>query len=695
MKHTSLCFLVLFSWLSQAAHGIDLCIFFNTCNQATNNDNARSDSGPPATVVDGDWVEAVGSNNGQVYHFAHNSANVNWYDADEYCSRKGGFLAEPLSEVENNFIKGQAGKYPNINWWIGLRETEDCKCRATDARAAEFEASLDYNTLGDRSANGYVKTRCPSVGTYQKVCTGKLWRWGYSAVRLLYSDWNRDTGEPNGDQEHCVSLWVKAGYKWGDWHCNTNTDAGHGFKPICQKDKNADDVSEGDEDYDHNDDHTGNDDYDNDDDDYGDEDDYDDEFPPDNSAKCVDQGVVYKSFPKDKITTIFNVDSHELCRKHCAENSQCRYWTWKNRRNKKCSLKSAVRPSGFRKRRNNAVSGTVLNNCRPQTNTKEDHTADPDYCMEFGAQYVGGQEPKRVNNVNSVDECRIKCLQEPGCVYYTFKRGRRRRRSKCFLRSRNDFSVEPRRSATSGTVAGRCSELELADMNECKCTTLSSSSSNNNNNGGPISLVDILSGASTSNVRIANKDTDDGPIEARTNDCGLQQINRCTHGHSDSQTFTRGDYCVDYEINYEEGGQFKRINNVASAELCRQQCTSEPRCNHWTWKGSSTNKRCLLKSSALFTPRSESGTVSGTTKGLCRSQPLERYGFCECVELAVDEYDEDYVDIVELGFVRSGLGCPSNQGRRCYSQIADGVKPTDLRSPPSNSGFTSSRINFG
>jgi hypothetical protein len=65
------------------------------------------------------------------------------YEADAYCSDKGGFLAEPVSSAENDFLKGQARQHPNTNWWTGLRESEDCKCSSNDARAAiQFEANI-------------------------------------------------------------------------------------------------------------------------------------------------------------------------------------------------------------------------------------------------------------------------------------------------------------------------------------------------------------------------------------------------------------------------------------------------------------------------------------------------------------------------------------------------------------------------
>ena len=40
----------------------------------------------------------------------------------------GGFLAEPRSPAEHAFLASQARRHPNINWWIGLRGSEDCFC---------------------------------------------------------------------------------------------------------------------------------------------------------------------------------------------------------------------------------------------------------------------------------------------------------------------------------------------------------------------------------------------------------------------------------------------------------------------------------------------------------------------------------------------------------------------------------------
>ena len=73
----------------------------------------------------------------------------------------------------------------------------------------------------------------------------------------------------------------------------------------------------------------------------------------------------------------------------------------------------------------------------------------------------------------------------------------------------------------------------------------------------------------------------------------------------------KGEYCIDHDIDYQEGDEFKTINNVGSVEACRQQCLSESRCEFYVWKGFSSQKTCSLKASSLWLPTYESGTVSG------------------------------------------------------------------------------------
>ena len=73
----------------------------------------------------------------------------------------------------------------------------------------------------------------------------------------------------------------------------------------------------------------------------------------------------------------------------------------------------------------------------------------------------------------------------------------------------------------------------------------------------------------------------------------------------------KGKYCIDHDVNYEDGDEFRSINNVGSVESCRQECLSETECQFYVWKGFSRSKTCHLKASGFWVPEYESGTVSG------------------------------------------------------------------------------------
>ena len=73
----------------------------------------------------------------------------------------------------------------------------------------------------------------------------------------------------------------------------------------------------------------------------------------------------------------------------------------------------------------------------------------------------------------------------------------------------------------------------------------------------------------------------------------------------------KGEYCIDHDVNYQEGDEFRSINNIGSVESCRQQCLSENECQFYVWKGFSRSKTCHLKASGIWLPEYESGTVSG------------------------------------------------------------------------------------
>ena len=429
---------------------------------------------------------------------------------------------------------------------------------------------------------------------------------------------------------------------------------------------------------------------------------------------CFDEGVTYKSARRDKLTTIHKVETAELCKEMCEDNDECNYWTWlRNRRgNNKCKLKSGILRSGFRRQKNRATSGTLLNGCSTKRGSgvtddnDNGNLKNSDYCIEHGAVYFGGDEAKLINNLNSIEECRDRCLQESGCQYFSFgtrKRRRNRGQKRCLLYYSRDFEVYSTRRATSGSVLGDCGSTNIDQMSQCFCSNVEPFRKRNrfgdvDNAGGnsQVNIGDILGGIidGRSSIpqgrqgRIVNLfddfEDDNQEITARTGTCAKGQVNRCSSIETRTTTttttttttpkppeqFTKGEYCIDYDVNYEEGDEFKKLRNIPTVEECRQKCLEESQCKYYVWRGSTRRKQCLLKSSGLWVPKYEEGTVSGTVdEPSCRNQPTNDYGFCDCVEFEPDYYDPDFVDLVETGDinVRSNT-CPNNQGRRCYSK---------------------------
>ena len=121
MKSFNFCcqFVLISALVTDAFAQFDLCIFFGTCNNNNNNNNnrninnnnnfnARNDPGPEFVGVDGDWIEPKNSGGNVLYHFGNGVGPSDWFSADSYCSEKGGYLAEPSSDEEQNFIVGYA-----------------------------------------------------------------------------------------------------------------------------------------------------------------------------------------------------------------------------------------------------------------------------------------------------------------------------------------------------------------------------------------------------------------------------------------------------------------------------------------------------------------------------------------------------------------------------------------------------------
>ncbi len=77
--------IILCSNILHSAYCVDLCFLFGTCRRPVN--TGRADSGfyevPPANIIDGNWIEPVGSTSGFIYHFGHSKNAMDWYDADK------------------------------------------------------------------------------------------------------------------------------------------------------------------------------------------------------------------------------------------------------------------------------------------------------------------------------------------------------------------------------------------------------------------------------------------------------------------------------------------------------------------------------------------------------------------------------------------------------------------------------------
>merc|ERR1712018_426150 len=193
--HLSLILVNILNYISETS-SLDPCIFRGNCNIGTllgdvgkvlntnvaigignnKNQNARNDPGEEPVVVDGNWIESASLNTNQIYLFPQDAPSMSWYDAEKYCEDRHAHLAEPFDEAEQNFLRDQANRLPNTNWWIGLREFEKCECVALGRSTSKVEAFIDKNSLLQPTNDGLGLTTCPSG--FDKRCSGKEWRWG-------------------------------------------------------------------------------------------------------------------------------------------------------------------------------------------------------------------------------------------------------------------------------------------------------------------------------------------------------------------------------------------------------------------------------------------------------------------------------------------------------------------------------------
>ena len=100
--------------------------------------------------------------------------------------------------------------------------------------------------------------------------------------------------------------------------------------------------------------------------------------------ECYDKDVKYIAPKQNKINTIHNVDTPELCQEFCAENTECKYWTFvRKKKTNKCKLLNGIQQSGFRKSKPGAVSG-AMDECDYEDDYKDDpEILDPESDREL------------------------------------------------------------------------------------------------------------------------------------------------------------------------------------------------------------------------------------------------------------------------------------------------------------------------
>ncbi|XP_052257731.1 perlucin-like isoform X1 [Dreissena polymorpha] len=121
-----------------------------------------------------DFMSALGS----CYHFGN--VPLGFTQAEHYCRQYEGHLVHIDSAQEDSFLKTYASGHPAQFWWIGL----------TDLMAENHFLWIDDNT------------------------------------EAIFTDWGQD--QPNGGIEDCIVLDHKDGYRWHDYHCETQ------MFPLCE-----------------------------------------------------------------------------------------------------------------------------------------------------------------------------------------------------------------------------------------------------------------------------------------------------------------------------------------------------------------------------------------------------------------------------------------------------------------------------
>ena len=259
-----------------------------------------------------------------------------------------------------------------------------------------------------------------------------------------------------------------------------------------------------------------------------------------------------------------------------------------------------------------------------------------------------------------------------------------------------ELNVARKKYSFSGSVTGKCRGIELSDADVCHCVKVGRKTSDISNSNGRTSIIKRINPNDEVEEFFVGKDGSrdqetffdeswtlsdilgEGVQNHDNTKCRKNNVKRCTSSLNTNeelnQHFQRGEYCVDYNVLYEDGHEFEIVENVQRSQECRFECLAKQQshgCRFYSW--SISEKKCYLMKDDLWTPVIERNAVSGTLDGLCKTQSFGQLGECECQKIEV--YDEYYdeLDLVSTGLidVRSGhsTGCPEDQGKRCYARV--------------------------
>ncbi|CAB4062013.1 unnamed protein product [Lepeophtheirus salmonis] len=632
----------------------DPCQAFGICiSVQPNNNRGFNVASNPAPVnfmkLDDKWIKPSDHQSDYAYYFAQDvHTGFDWFESKKFCEFNGGHLAEPMNSDDANFLRSYARSLAhNDNWWIGLREKEQCRCQFQNSFGFSSYVSLNPSELVN---HGVLHVSCPSQT--RKVCDGgaNRWIWSFSGTPMSgYTNWAPSEPQFN---EYCVILWHQRDFQWSDFSCNIRIDSDNSrFKPLCQKRLTpltttttttttssttaASIVIDRVDEYDY-DDKGPKGDEENDEDENDDENQFSKGDILPNSESCSDSNVVYRG--RNIQRPIKLVYSSKRCAEICNSVEGCRYWVWRGDKfPQKCILKSKLRRRKFRIRKQNAVSGK-RNGCPASPSTKAQPTCSLNYDVRGdNVETIGNiLESKLQKNVwRSVRKTKIFVRHGLGFAIIDRKNNQEEEQN-AFLSVASalseDYFVYKKGAVTGIYPSEECYD-QKKDENICECKSFSDAYYEDLDYGEYTDL--------NGSGRISNSGSEESE-EKGTSCRKKEEYNHCPLKEKETaieettpEKLIQEEVCIEYGVSFNGGTTYSMIGGVTSAEQCRSHCTGM--CKYWTWK--SKAKSCLLKKANTYYPEANESSVSGTIIGTCSTTtPFSSLTRCSC--LPVDpEYD--------------------------------------------------------